>query len=92
MARGIGLICVYRIFMTGHRFDSRTRDFDITIFTSERVWEIKGIRILVTLLAWFFGFGFVAVCGLRIFPSFSIFFFGPRPKKKSKRSFGTGIQ
>ena len=51
MARGIGLIWVYRIFMTGHRFDSRTRDFDITIFTSERVWEIKGIRILVTLLA-----------------------------------------
>ena len=51
MARGIGLIWVYRIFMTGNRFDSRTRDFDITIFTSERVWEIKGIRILVTLLA-----------------------------------------
>ena len=85
MARGIGLIWVYRIFMTGHRFDSRTRDFDITIFTSERVWEIKGIRILVTLLAWFFGFGFVAVCGF--FPLSAFSFFGPRPKKKIKEVF-----
>lgn len=81
MARGIGLIWVYRIFMTGHRFDSRTRDFDITIFTSERVWEIKGIRILVTLLAWFFGFGFVAVCGF--FP-LSTFFFLVLGQKKNQ--------
>lgn len=88
MARGIGLIWVYRIFMTGHRFDSRTRDFDITIFTSERIWEIKGIRHHSLSLVFRFWF----CCGLRIFPSFSIFFFGPRPKKKSKRSFGTGIQ
>ena len=79
MARGIGLIWVYRIFMTGHRFDSRTRDFDITIFASERVWEIKGIRILVTLLAWFFGFGFVAVCG---FSPLSAFFFLVLGQKK----------
>lgn len=79
MARGIGLIWVYRIFMTGHRFDSRTRDFDITVFTSERVWEIKGIRILVTLLAWFFGFGFVAVCG---FSPLSAFFFLVLGQKK----------
>ena len=85
MARGIGLIWVYRIFMTGHRFDSRTRDFDITVFTSERVWEIKGIRILVTLLAWFFGFGFVAVCGFS--PLSAFFFFGPRPKKKIQEVF-----
>ena len=71
--------------MTGHRFDSRTRDFDITIFTSERAWEIKGIRILVTLLAWFFGFGFVAVCGFS--PLSAFFFFGPRPKKKIQEVF-----
>ena len=69
--------------MTGHRFDSRTRDFDITIFTSERVWEIKDIRILVTLLAWFFGFGFIAVCGFS--PLSAFIFFGPRPKKKDPR-------
>ena len=68
--------------MTGHRFDSRTRDFDITIFTSERAWEIKGIRILVTLLAWFFGFGFVAVCG---FSPLSEFFFWSSAKKKKKK-------
>lgn len=83
MARGIGLIWVYRIFMTGHRFDSRTRDFDITIFTSERVWEIKGIRILVTLLAWFFGFGFVAVCGFS--PLSAFFFLVLGQKKKNPR-------
>lgn len=77
--------------MTGHRFDSRTRDLDITIFTSERVWEIKGIRILVTLLAWFFGFGFVAVCGFSPLSAF-FFFLVLGQKKKSKRSFGTGIQ
>ena len=77
--------------MTGHRFDSRTRDFDITIFTSERAWEIKGIRILVTLLAWFFGFGFVAVCGFSPLSAF-FFFWSSAKKKKSKRSFGTGIQ
>lgn len=90
MARGIGLIWVYRIFMTGHRFDSRTRDFDITIFTSERVWEIKGIRILVTLLAWFSVLVLLRFADFPLFQHF--FFFGPRPKKKSKRSFGTGIQ
>lgn len=74
----------------GNRFDSRTRDFGITIFTSERVWEIKGIRILVTLLAWFFGFTFVAVCGFS--PLSAFFFWSSAKKKKSKRSFGTGIQ
>ena len=71
--------------MTGHRFDSRTRDFDITIFTSERVWEIKGIRILVTLLAWFFGFGFVAVCGFS--PLSAFFFFWSSAKKKIQEVF-----
>lgn len=84
MARGIELIWVYRIFMTGNRFDSRTRDFDITIFTSERVWEIKGIRILVTLLAWFFGFGFVAVCGFSPLSAFCFLVLGQKKKRKKR--------
>ena len=92
MARGIGLIQVYRIFMTGHRFDSRTRDFDITIFTSGRVWEIEGIRILATLSAWFFGFGFVAVCGFSPLSAFFFFFGSSVKRKKFKRSFVAGIQ
>lgn len=89
MARGIGLIWVYRIFMTGHRFDSRTRDFDITIFTSERIWEIKGIRHHSLRV----GFSVLVLLRFADFPLFQHFFFwSSAKKKKSKRSFGTGIQ
>ena len=83
MARGIGLIWVYRIFMTGHRFDSRTRDFDITIFTSERIWEIKGIRHHSLRV----GFSVLVLLRFADFPLFQHFFFWSSAKKKIQEVF-----
>lgn len=67
--------------MTGHRFDSRTRDFDITIFTSERIWEIKGIRHHSLRV----GFSVLVLLRFADFPLFQHFFFWSSAKKKNPR-------
>ena len=88
MARGIGLIWVYRIFMTGNRFDSRTRDFDITIFTSERVWEIKGRALGFQSLSQL-GFSVLVLSRFADFPLiFSAFCFLVLGQKKKRKKRG----
>ena len=53
--------------MAGYTFDSWTRDFDITIFASERAWERENFKISSVFQFWF-------CCSLRIFPFLAFVF------------------